>query len=605
MRTFSQKPKTNQQTTSVNSTKTSRSYIGQNRGVSLILHLQRTIGNQAVQRLLQAKTENNEASSTGNIWTGFAHDFSRVPVHASRHSNIQPKLRIGTTGDKYEQKADQMAEQVIQVPEPQVQRQPEEEEDLQRKAEPVQRMEEDEEEPLQGKFTISETSAQLQGDVSEAKNRTGMPSPLRAGLEHLSGIDLSGVRIHTNSSKPAQLNALAYTQGQDIHVGPGQEKHLPHEGWHAVQQMQGRVKPTMQAKGVPINDDAGLEREADVMGAKASWEVGEDSQRSRREVVGIAPTNQPTVQRSVTGEAPLPGGRVTAPTKWRVKMTGDAKMTGSGPARTKPIVDTVIFDPGPAKMVTLSGILTFKQYEYRKSWRWGDPKWRRRSVDFPFDYTAHFTGTNKDGTAHVKFSSDTKRKSEIGGIMDTDIGRITLYEIEPSASGDTGLIKAKAFHHSHTMEVSTAIKLQPTKKEPEVEIGPIYIEREVTIDNFPRSKATVSPQNFKKVEDFWLSLTPETRKAIQDDKMLNDRKVQITGYTSNTDVVTNNFELGYNRAMAVRNILMKLSGNGAGTNLAAMSEHERAVATDDPKKEKEDATQRKVKIVLWQLPSPE
>ena len=82
-------------------------------------------------------------------------------------------------------------------------------------------------------------------------------------------MDLSGVRVHGNSSKPAQLNALAYTQGQDIHVGPGQEKHLPHEGWHAVQQMQGRVKPTLQAKGVSINDDAGLEREADVMGATA------------------------------------------------------------------------------------------------------------------------------------------------------------------------------------------------------------------------------------------------------------------------------------------------------------------------------------------------
>jgi len=76
------------------------------------------------------------------------------------------------------------------------------------------------------------------------------------------------VRVHHNSSKPAQLDALAYTQGQDIHVGPGQEKHLPHEGWHVIQQMQGRVKPMMQAKGVSINNDKELEREADVMGEK-------------------------------------------------------------------------------------------------------------------------------------------------------------------------------------------------------------------------------------------------------------------------------------------------------------------------------------------------
>jgi hypothetical protein len=45
---------------------------------------------------------------------------------------------------------------------------------------------------------------------------------------------------------------------------------LPHEAWHVVQQAQGRVKPTMQMKdGVPVNDDKGLEHEADVMGAKA------------------------------------------------------------------------------------------------------------------------------------------------------------------------------------------------------------------------------------------------------------------------------------------------------------------------------------------------
>lgn len=96
-----------------------------------------------------------------------------------------------------------------------------------------------------------------------------MPASLRAGLESLSGYDLSPVRVHYNSPKPAQVGALAYTQGADIHLGRGQEKHLPHEGWHAVQQMQGRVRPTVQYRKTAINDDAGLEREADVMGERA------------------------------------------------------------------------------------------------------------------------------------------------------------------------------------------------------------------------------------------------------------------------------------------------------------------------------------------------
>ncbi|MGL5064913.1 MAG: DUF4157 domain-containing protein [Microcoleus sp.] len=101
------------------------------------------------------------------------------------------------------------------------------------------------------------------------ENKTGLPDNLKVGIENLSGIAMDDVRVHYNSSKPSDLQALAYTQGTDIHVAPGQEQHLPHEAWHVIQQMQGRVKPTLQAKGVSINDDEGLEHEADVMGKKA------------------------------------------------------------------------------------------------------------------------------------------------------------------------------------------------------------------------------------------------------------------------------------------------------------------------------------------------
>ena len=108
-------------------------------------------------------------------------------------------------------------------------------------------------------------------EVSVKANNTGLPDSLKRGIESLSGMAMDNVKVHYNSSQPAQLNALAYAQGTDIHVGPGQERHLPHEAWHVVQQAQGRVKPTMQMKeGVPVNDDAGLEHEADVMGGKAS-----------------------------------------------------------------------------------------------------------------------------------------------------------------------------------------------------------------------------------------------------------------------------------------------------------------------------------------------
>lgn len=103
-------------------------------------------------------------------------------------------------------------------------------------------------------------------------NKTGLPDNLKAGVESLSGLSMNDVNVHYNSDKPAQLNAEAYAQGNDIHLASGQEKHLPHEAWHVVQQKQGRVHATRQMKTGPaiVNDDIGLEAEADVMGAKAA-----------------------------------------------------------------------------------------------------------------------------------------------------------------------------------------------------------------------------------------------------------------------------------------------------------------------------------------------
>ncbi|MFS2108567.1 DUF4157 domain-containing protein [Sphingomonas sp. Sphisp140] len=101
-------------------------------------------------------------------------------------------------------------------------------------------------------------------------NRTGLPDGLKNGIETLSGIALDDVRVHRNSSQPARLQAHAFAQGNDIHLAPGKERHLPHEAWHVVQQKQGRVGATMRAGNVPVNDDGALENEADAMGARAA-----------------------------------------------------------------------------------------------------------------------------------------------------------------------------------------------------------------------------------------------------------------------------------------------------------------------------------------------
>ena len=112
----------------------------------------------------------------------------------------------------------------------------------------------------------------LSREIAQAKpkpNNTGLPDNLKSGIEHMSGFLMDDVKVHYNSSKPSQLNAHAYAQGTQIHLAPGQHQHLPHEAWHVAQQKQGRVKPTIEVNGASVNDDVGLESEADVMGTKA------------------------------------------------------------------------------------------------------------------------------------------------------------------------------------------------------------------------------------------------------------------------------------------------------------------------------------------------
>ncbi len=109
-------------------------------------------------------------------------------------------------------------------------------------------------------------------------NGGAVPADVMQKMESTLGADFSNVKINTNSSKATDTGALAFTQGNSIDFAPGQfnpnsksgQELLGHELTHVVQQRQGRVKPTASINGMPLNDNAGLEKEADVMGAKAA-----------------------------------------------------------------------------------------------------------------------------------------------------------------------------------------------------------------------------------------------------------------------------------------------------------------------------------------------
>lgn len=127
-----------------------------------------------------------------------------------------------------------------------------------------------------GDMLKTQKNKNMDTEVSAANN-TGIPDTMKDRYETLSGLCLDDVRVHYQSDKPIQLQALAYTQGNQVYIAPGQERHLPHELGHVLQQKRGNVQPTGFLNGLPVNDSPALEREADnysqVMYAKDTMEI--------------------------------------------------------------------------------------------------------------------------------------------------------------------------------------------------------------------------------------------------------------------------------------------------------------------------------------------
>ena len=133
---------------------------------------------------------------------------------------------------------------------------------------------------------------------NQTPNLTGIPNDLKQRYEERSGFSFDDVRVHYNSDKPAKLQALAYAQGNQVYMGPGQEKHLEHELGHVVQQKQGIVRPTTVVEGLPVNDDLELESDASTF-----IDNGEKLEGINQSI------NGPVVQRLMSYEAFLEGTR--------------------------------------------------------------------------------------------------------------------------------------------------------------------------------------------------------------------------------------------------------------------------------------------------------
>ncbi len=133
-------------------------------------------------------------------------------------------------------------------------------------------------------------SAQLQEDEDlmqgsfhhpvqrEQSGGSGVTGSVMSRMENAFQADFSDVKVHPNSAKAPEVGAVAYTQGTDIHFAPGQFKPdtsqgrqlLGHELTHVVQQREGKVQPTTEVGGLPVNDNPSFEKEADDMGKKVN-----------------------------------------------------------------------------------------------------------------------------------------------------------------------------------------------------------------------------------------------------------------------------------------------------------------------------------------------
>ena len=104
---------------------------------------------------------------------------------------------------------------------------------------------------------------------NEPRFGENLSNTLRRNLENASGMSLSHVKVFRNSPEPARIGARAYTQQDQIRLGPGQDGSLPHEAWHVVQQAQGRVSSGLET-GPTVVRDPDMESEADSVGNLAN-----------------------------------------------------------------------------------------------------------------------------------------------------------------------------------------------------------------------------------------------------------------------------------------------------------------------------------------------
>jgi len=258
MRTFIQKPKSIQKSNSINNTKKrDKAFFTQNAAVESILHLQRTVGNQTVLRMLQAQTQERDPGPprSNTMASPLGYDFTRIPVNHAKET-VRTKLSINNPGDKYEQEADHLADQVMCM------------------SRPVGSPYRDSRPDTKDSIHASASHRSADGKILEPENRQFFESRFNHNF--------ADVRVYADSKANASargLQARAYTVGTNIIFGPGEyQPHtregrhlLSHELTHVIQQRSISKPSSLIIQRTPVTFRRGTTITADPVQARRTF----------------------------------------------------------------------------------------------------------------------------------------------------------------------------------------------------------------------------------------------------------------------------------------------------------------------------------------------
>ncbi|MEH2109886.1 eCIS core domain-containing protein [Nostoc sp.] len=237
--------------------------------------------NPPIQRLTEASIDLQEVQSVDEQLLlepaikqqPLNHDISRISLHRP-----QAKLTVGAPDDYYEQEADQVADQIMRMAQPeliglqdtqtqdQVQTKP-----LVAAITPLVQREAmlEEEEELQTKRSLQlATNGSFQTEDnfetrlnSSESGGSPLPDAVRSFMEPRFGADFSQVRVHTGNESVQMnrdLNAQAFTHQQNIFFGagksPSNDALTAHELTHVVQQTGAAQRKLIQRAINPTYD---------------------------------------------------------------------------------------------------------------------------------------------------------------------------------------------------------------------------------------------------------------------------------------------------------------------------------------------------------------